>query len=181
LAEIYASSDLNLVHQIYAQEDGIVIQHTKTHTYLEGDELLWYGKKSKNVLFVCIGNTCRSPMASFIAKKLFANYLRIDSAGIGAENGKQASQNAIEAMKVLFSDDSIKNHSAKNYENVNLDNYDFIIAMDKQVFDYLSRKYPNTNIQNWDIADPYGKDINAYCETANEIMRNCLKFNLEFC
>ena len=59
------------------------------------------GKREKvNVLFVCTGNTCRSPMA----EQIFSDYLRrnkcasmadVSSAGVYAENGKPMTAEAV--------------------------------------------------------------------------------------
>ena len=55
----------------------------------------------KNVIFVCTGNVCRSPMA----EELFRSHLnghqdiKVGSAGIGAVEGQPASPFAVEVMK----------------------------------------------------------------------------------
>jgi protein-tyrosine phosphatase len=52
----------------------------------------------RNVLFVCIGNTCRSPMAENIAKSLFKDDITFSSCGIKVISNK-ISQNAIQVIK----------------------------------------------------------------------------------
>ena len=55
-----------------------------------------------NILFVCTGNTCRSPMAAYIMDKIAVENdldVLIESAGIFAEPEQKASENAVLAMR----------------------------------------------------------------------------------
>ena len=56
----------------------------------------------KKILFVCTGNTCRSPMAMVYTNSATKNYgldLSADSAGIFADGVSRFSQNAVLAAK----------------------------------------------------------------------------------
>ena len=58
--------------------------------------------KKKDILFVCTGNTCRSPMAESILKKMWPerkNKIKIHSAGTAALTGSRATPLAIKMMK----------------------------------------------------------------------------------
>ena len=56
-----------------------------------------------NVLFVCTGNTCRSPMAAALARDEVARrgwqHVRIASAGAAAEPGQPASRHAVAVVQ----------------------------------------------------------------------------------
>jgi glycine hydroxymethyltransferase len=56
----------------------------------------------KNVLFVCTGNVCRSPMAEGLFRKLLAGRddIRVQSAGVSAGRGMPASRHAVQALSV---------------------------------------------------------------------------------
>jgi len=55
-----------------------------------------------NLLVVCFGNTCRSPMAGGLARKIAAakgTSLEVRTAGVAAHNHRPVAQLAVEAMR----------------------------------------------------------------------------------
>ena len=56
-----------------------------------------------NIIFVCTGNTCRSPMAEGLFKKILQEQKKenilVSSAGLSVPVSAPASQNAITVMK----------------------------------------------------------------------------------
>ena len=61
--------------------------------------------KNKKILFICTGNTCRSPMAEIILKKKLKDAgivgIRVSSAGLSAQAGAKISENSAAALKKL--------------------------------------------------------------------------------
>jgi protein-tyrosine-phosphatase len=60
-------------------------------------------ERSLRILFVCTGNTCRSPMAEVIARQraeeLGWHHVEVGSAGVGALDGSPASEGALRAAE----------------------------------------------------------------------------------
>ena len=91
--------------------------------------------KKINVLFVCLGNICRSPMAegvfkNIVEKESLGKYFSIDSAGTSRYHiGKNPDHRALEtcAQKNI-----ILNHKGREFIKEDLISQDFILAMDDE-------------------------------------------------
>jgi protein-tyrosine-phosphatase len=83
-----------------------------------------------NILFVCTGNTCRSPMAEGLFKDMLKknniDNIRVSSAGISVFPGEQANEKAIKALKEKGID--IRSHRARQAIE-EIDKADLIWAM----------------------------------------------------
>ena len=74
---------------------------------------------SNNILFVCSGNTCRSPMAAYIAAAVKEAQFPesdfcFDSAGIATSDGFPATDHAIEALSEWGID--MSGHRSKKFQ-----------------------------------------------------------------
>lgn len=130
-----------------------------------------------NILFVCTGNTCRSPMAAGLMNKIAIEEdldVRIESAGLFAAEGSPASDEAIEAMKKY--DVDLSDHRAKQITPELIEKSDVILTMTAAQKMLLSEvagdktytlcEYAGTE---GDIADPFGGDLEEYEEVAQMI------------
>jgi protein-tyrosine phosphatase len=94
----------------------------------------------KSILFVCLGNICRSPLAEGIAKKYALNYnlnLNIDSAGTGGWHaGEAPCENSVKVAK--NNDLDISKLRARKIKKEDKTTFDYVIAMDKDNYEDLN-------------------------------------------
>jgi len=122
-------------------------------------------KKINAILFVCLGNICRSPLAEGIARDLAQKRgmdLKIDSAGTsGWHIGESPDSRSIEVAKNNGIDIScLKGRKVNAYND---DSFDLIVAMDRQNYQDLLRFFSKDKVvlmgdyglEGRDIPDPY--------------------------
>lgn len=134
-----------------------------------------------NILFVCTGNTCRSPMAQALleaeAKKNKLD-INVKSAGIFALDGDNPSRGAIEALEVENID--LRNHKATMVKRDLLEESDLILTMSRSHKTTLLSKYKFVKGKIFtlkeyaygvdeDVEDPFGGDVHIYNMTKEEI------------
>ena len=123
-----------------------------------------------NILVVCVGNICRSPMAEALLKQRFPNK-NIDSAGVGALVGHPADPAALEIMTEQQLD--ITKHVAKQLDENLAKKADIIFTMSDGQTKWIEERWPfcrgkTFKLGHWknkDIADPYKHEMSAF-ETA---------------
>ena len=114
------------------------------------------------LLFVCVGNSCRSQMAEGIAKSLGHD---ADSAGTHPAN--EVSPHAITVLNSRGID--TKSLHPKNIDTFNPLDYDLVISMGCGV------SCPAIKIdQDWGLEDPVGQHLSVFENTADEIQRRIM-------
>jgi L-threonylcarbamoyladenylate synthase len=138
------------------------------------------------LLFVCTGNTCRSPMAEALCKVLLARRLGCSiaelenrgylvlSAGVAANTGMPAASHAIEVVGTRGG--SLQAHSSRQITLEMVHQADHIIAMTGDHLESLLDRVPEASSrsrllhpQGDDVADPVGADRDTYLHTAHSI------------
>ena len=124
-----------------------------------------------NLLFVCTGNTCRSPMGEGIARAVGRD-LGIEvvtlSTGLFCVPGAKVSDEAVEAVRELVGEDIVKAA-------------DYVLAMTEDHKKILLRQFPfdSKKIMTLaefagevgDVDDPFGQSQEVYTKTAEQIVR----------
>lgn len=128
-----------------------------------------------NILVVCIGNICRSPMAAGLLLAQYPNK-HIDSAGLSAVVNHSADANAIAVMRDEAID--ISDHIAKQINESLAIQADIILTMSDNQTKWIETTWPfcrgkTFKIGHWleiDIADPYRLDKSAFLVAKQDII-----------
>jgi len=124
------------------------------------------------ILFVCTGNSYRSPVAEALLKKIQGD-LEVESAGTQpagmiATNAKKflERENALEKLKRM----------PEGIDQKNLEKYDLIVAMKQNHKNEILRRFPQMEdrIEIWNIDDPiylpYGSDEEVFEEIKRKVI-----------
>jgi protein-tyrosine phosphatase len=130
-----------------------------------------------NILVVCVGNICRSPMAEALLKQRYPDKV-IDSAGVGALVGHPADPAALEIMTERQLD--ITNHMAKQIDEKLAKKADIIFTMSDGQTKWIEERWPfcrgkTFKLGHWqdkDIADPYKHDMSAFKTAYRDIVES---------
>ena len=138
------------------------------------------------VIIVCTGNTCRSPMGErLLAHALAAepaplNQLEVISAGVAAFPGDLAARNSIKALAKVGLD--LSDHRSRIVSPPMLDQAHAIFVMTEghrrqvnalgvppEVPVLLFRELMGETVDAADVPDPIGADLRAYAETRDAL------------
>ncbi len=144
-----------------------------------------------NILFVCTGNTCRSPMAQWLGKKYLSENLgcsldqvdkfgyKIVSAGVMAADGVDASLEAVKACERYGID--ISSHKSTFLTEEMVHESDIIFVMCQSHLENVIGLYPEAESKisrladDKDVFDPIGSSQEIYDSCAGFIFENIKK------
>ena len=135
---------------------------------------------SHKIVFVCTGNTCRSPMAQALAAQIFADaglVCEVSSAGVSAWNNQPASRHALEAMKEGGL--CLLGHKSALVSREMVEDATVVLTMTRTHRAVLLSDYPSAKEkifllseyvgEGLDVADPFGGDLDVYRACAAQI------------
>src|SRR5437764_7065505 len=134
------------------------------------------------ILFVCTGNTCRSPLAEALARKVAIerglSELDIASAGTSAHDGAPASDGAL--LVAMERSMDLSQHRAQTLSRDLVREADLVLAMGPHHLEriealggagraYLLSDFASHGASARPISDPIGAELDVYRATADEL------------
>jgi protein-tyrosine-phosphatase len=134
------------------------------------------------ILFVCTGNTCRSPMAEAVARKIAIERglsdVEATSAGTSAHEGSPASDGAL--LVGLERNMDLGSHRAQTLTRDMVRGADLVLAMGPHHLEriqalggagkaYLLSDFASRGASMRPISDPIGMELDVYRATADEL------------
>ncbi len=134
--------------------------------------------KVNSVLFVCTGNTCRSPMAEALLRHMLKNEkIEIVSRGTNAWPGQPLSEGARQAL--VIAGVKVPSRRSKRLERQDVEKADLIFAMTENQRRSIMSEYPEAKSKTRllaasDIEDPVGGSPSDYEKCRIEIQNALL-------
>ncbi len=127
----------------------------------------------KTILFVCSGNTCRSPMATALFNALQDDEFSADSAGLGALQGDGISCGALDALRFTATPPNEKlpypTYLSKPVSEAEMGNAHLVYGITQRHTEALIARFPHhkEKIRPFplEIPDPFGRDAGVYLQT----------------
>ncbi len=114
-----------------------------------------------NVLFVCLGNSCRSQLAEGFARHYGAGVVNVASAGLSSTN--TVARETLEVMMEKGVD--LSEHFPKDFEPGIAAQYDVIVNISGFVLPHVEGPV----ILEWNVRDPYGSELKVHRRIRDEI------------
>jgi len=123
----------------------------------------------KRILFVCLGNICRSPMGEALARKYGADVIVADSAGL------TPAMVTTPLTRLVLSERNVDlgDHLPKGLDEVDLKKCDLIVNMSGTRLSNLG-----IPVEDWPVKDPYGALEPAYRTACDDIESRVMRLIL---
>ncbi len=134
--------------------------------------------KKETVLFICTGNTCRSPMCAALFNDKYAGFTRhAVSAGLMAD-GSPISENAVQALKnrgvvSRKPDNDYTSHISQNVTEAMMEEADIVVGVTSSHAMQLMLSFPQyaskITVMPEEISDPFGGSLAQYEKCLDDI------------
>jgi len=138
----------------------------------------------KNIIFICTGNICRSPMAEYLMKSHLpsASTWQVSSAGLGAFDGAPPSEYGVKVMKEFGID--IRRHKSRRFDENMAKSSDLIVTMTRNQAEEIRSRHPfaaenvyvlksfsplRNHQDDDDLIDPIGMSEDVYRAVRDQI------------
>ncbi|QKJ21353.1 low molecular weight protein-tyrosine-phosphatase [Poseidonibacter lekithochrous] len=140
--------------------------------------------KAKSIIFVCLGNICRSPIAQGVAQKYIKEKnldIKIASAGTGDWHiGEAPCEHSIKVA--AMNDVDISKQKAQQVQKSDFSNYDLVVGLDDSNVENLKKlgatnilKLGNYGFEGADVPDPFFFDGFEGFDKVFEMIEICVK------
>lgn len=140
--------------------------------------------KAKSIIFVCLGNICRSPIAQGVAQKYIKEKnldIKIASAGTGDWHiGEAPCEHSIKVA--AMNDVDISKQKAQQVQKSDFSNYDLVVGLDDSNVENLKKlgatnilKLGNYGFDGADVPDPFFFDGFEGFDKVYEMIEICVK------
>ena len=128
-------------------------------------------KEVKKVLFLCIGNSCRSQMAEGFARRYGSDIISVASAGLAPASIVQPLTKKVMEAKNINIDDQFP----KDLHDLQLDGFDLIVNMSGNKLP----AYMPIQVEDWQVEDPIGKSEETYVAVRDLLENQVMRLILE--
>lgn len=126
-------------------------------------------QSQKSILFVCIGNICRSPYAEALFRQEIGDGVVVESAGLFASSGLPADAGMSEIAQKNGLD--LSRHRARHVRDLDLGRYNRIVALTSEIARTLVDEYgvDTHRVTALEVVDPFGASGDLYGRSAAAI------------
>ena len=127
----------------------------------------------KRVLFVCIGNACRSQMAEAFARMYGQDCMVAASAGVAPAGFIARDTRRAMAAKHI----EMEEQFSKGIRQLGRAEFDLVVNMAGSVLP--KDVFPGAKVVDWYVPDPVGMEFEEHCEVRDAIERRVMELILE--